>query len=322
MKTSLLFSLVLAALAASLSAQPPPSREDVALYRFAKSPEANAAVTKRLLERFMGTSDLASTHRAESTIYYVSPTDVYTTFEHNVTTGDLRFHRGMARYMGDYVPRLPSREEALRGAEQFLKTNELLPRNPREMKLAHVGGLRASNVIDGQRAGPVIDKLVTLTFSRVIDSLPVIGPGSKLVLDLGEKAEVVSLTRHWRELDPTSRQPLSGKELFSPAEAEAMARRQIQAEYGANVRYEIKGSGKAYFDNDGQYLQPVYTFETRIAVEDEHVKPFDYLCVIPMVRRSPEPLQLTALDPKAKEMIKMLKPGQKPPRDTNKTPGD
>lgn len=92
-----------------------------------------------------------------------------------------------------------------------------------------------------------------------------------------------------------------------------MAKVQIMTEFGEGTSYKFTTSGKSYYDNNGGILQPVYMFETTVTLNDQKVAPFNYLCVIPLLRNSPEPLNLTALDPRAKELIKTLRKGETPP---------
>jgi hypothetical protein len=305
-----------------LSAKAATSDEMTYMYRFDKSALANAD-PKDLINRFLGTSDFSNIHRSDDgTVYFSAPDDLSTTFEHNPATGDIHFHRGMSRYLGDFVPKLPGKDEAIRRTQKFLKANALLPNNVGEIKLAHVGGLRAMNTIDGKQAGPVLDKLVTVSYSRIVDGLPVVGPGSKLVLDLGDQGEVVSLVRHWRELDNSTRKAIPRQELYTSREALALAKRQITAEYGEKVSFKVLSSSRAYFDNNGSILQPVYVFETAISLADRQVKPFNYLCVIQGLKRSPEPLNLTVIDEKAKGLIKTSSIDEKPPISSEKETSD
>lgn len=272
------------------------------VYPVEKTASATAAGTQRLAEQYLGTSDLQVAHRTEDTIYLVSKDDS-TRLEHNLATGEFRFERGLSRYLGDFAPKLPSRDEAVRASYDFLKQNGILPQRTEELKLAHVGGLRAQGVVDGKNAGPIVDKLITLSYSRVIDGVPVVGPGSKVVVNIGEGGEVVSLAHHWREVQATSRKAVSEKELLTDDEVYSLAKRQIMAEFGEDALFEIRGKGPAYYDNNGSILQPVMVLETQVITNDDGVVPTDYLCIIPLLRQSPEPLNLTATDPMAKAMI-------------------
>ena len=46
----------------------------------------------------------------------------------------------------------------------------------------------------------------------------------------------------------------------------------------------------------------------RLNGKDRNIQPVKYLCIIPMLKNSPEPIKLTTVDPRAKEMIKDMKP--------------
>lgn len=301
-----------------------PGTENVFVYTLEPAPVRTAQDAGKLVEQFIGAGrDLSNLYKSDdSTVYYVSKDDVTETLENDLNTGNFTFNRGMRGYLGDYAPQLPAKDEALRLAEEFLSKNGLLPRNRNELTLVHFGGLRASSVIDGKKAGPVIDKLVTVTYGRKIDDLPVVGPGSKVVVNLGNKGEVMGAIYRWRELNAGSRRQVQTEEVVSQQEAEASAKRQIISEYGQETSYRVLGSSKAYYDNNGKFLQPVYVFETEIRLKDEKAAPFNYLCVIPLLKNSPEPLNLTALDPRAKELIRELKRGEKPPQTGEKKPID
>lgn len=280
------------------------TNENLYVYSFEETQTLNVEVSKTLMKQFLdGESVDRLNPSLDKTVRYVSPKDVNTTFEHNLVTGDIRFHRNFARYMGDFKPKLPSTEEALKAADVFLEENKLLPANPSELKVAHIGGLRVITVIDGKQAGPVIDKLIALTYSREINGLPVIGPGSKMILDIGEKGEVLSLTRHWRELSPNVRE-ISLEEIYSLDEAQRLAKLQISKEFGDKATFELLGSQTAYFDNNGRLLQPVYAFQAKIFLPDAQTQAFEYVSVIPVLKKLPEQLNLTKLDPKALRAIK------------------
>ena len=318
MKKVLFVAVVAAALALLFSCKPKgggsSGSESVYVYSFADAGGRTIDDAKKMLETFLGITDTGSLYKSdENTVYFTSRDDVTTTFEDDLNTGNFTFHKGMQKYLGDYAPKLPDRDAAIKATEDFLRTNNLFPKDSRQLKLVHYGGIRSNTVIDSQKAGPITDKLITVTYGRLVDGLPVIGPGSKLVSNIGEGGELVGLVYRWRELDAQNKKQVGREEMLSQQEAEEMARRQIQQEYGQDITYKILGSGKAYYDNNGKILQPVYVFETEIRVKDEKVKPFNYLCVIQMLKQSPEPLQLTAVDPRARELIKNIRQGERPP---------
>jgi len=269
--------------------------------------------TRALITKFTGDKDPGELVQSDDSIlYYVSKNDLNTTFEQDLKTGNFTFNKSMNRYMGDYAPKLPDMNQAVEISEKFLRENQLYPQNGAELKLVHKGGLRSQGVVDGKKGGPIVDKLITLTYGRVLDSLPVIGAGSKIVVNLGDSGEVAGMVRRWREVKPGQRKEVAPEEMFTEEEATELARRQIATEYGANTPYKINTVSKAYYDNNGRILQPVYSFETTITLEgDKNTRPFSYLCVIPMLKNSPEPLQLITVDARAKELIKSRKAGEK-----------
>jgi hypothetical protein len=130
----------------------------------------------------------------------------------------------MQKYLGDYAPKLPERDAAIKATEDFLRTNNLFPKDSRELKLVHYGGIRSNTVIDGQKAGPITDKLITVTYGRLVDGLPVIGPGSKLVANIGEGGELVGLVYRWRRLDAQNKKQVDVRNAWQEAEEMADAR--------------------------------------------------------------------------------------------------
>ena len=277
---------------------------NVYVYTFAKAPVLSSSDSQALIETFLNRRDVGSLYRSDdNTVYYASKDDVNENFEQNLTNGNFTFNRTTKAFMDDRAPRLPDRADAMKAAQEFLGRNKLLPKEIDQFRLVHYGGLRSSSVIDGRRAGPIVDRLVTLTYGRTLDDMAVIGPGSKVVVNVGDGGEVVGMIYRWRELDRESRRAVTPAEMISQQEAEELARRQIATEYGESTSYKILGAGTSYFDNNGRVLQPVYVFETAIRLQSPQVAPFNYLCVIPMLRSSPEPLNLTAVDPKAKQLI-------------------
>ncbi|MBV8252342.1 MAG: hypothetical protein JO154_07015 [Chitinophaga sp.] len=282
----------------------------VYIYEFEKSAPLSADNTKKLITEFLGnqqTNDLYVS-KDDNVAYFVSPTDVNTTLEEDLNNGNISFSKLTQAYLGDLKPQLPSGQDAAHIGEKFLKQNGLFPKNPGELRLVHTGGLRAQTA-----KGPIIDKLVTLTYAREIDSMQVIGAGSKIVVNIGDKGEVVGLIRRWRELNKGNRKAIKPEEMISQEEATAMAKRQIAQEFGEKTAYDFKEIRKSYYDNNGNILQPVYVFETVIKMrsqDNNQVPPTSYLCVIPMLKQSPEPLNLTQTDPRAKELIKNIdRPG-------------
>jgi len=289
------------------------SEQPVYIYSLVTPSGLSKESARGLIEKFTGDKNPENIVQSDDSIlYYVSKNDLNTTFEQDLKTGNFTFNKSMNKYMGDYAPKLPGGGQAVELSEKFLKANQLYPGNSAELKLVHQGGLRSQAVQDGKKGGPVIDKLITLTYGRVLDSLPVIGAGSKIVVNLGDSGEVAGMIHRWREVNLGQRKEVRPEEMITQEEATELARKQIATEYGEKTPYKINTVSRAYYDNNGRILQPVYSFETTITLEgDKNTRPFNYLCVIPMLKNSPEPLQLITVDARAKELIRNGKAGQK-----------
>ena len=278
----------------------------VYLYSFEKSEPVTTDSSKQMISNYLGIKDVhdLTVNKDENVAYFVSDSDVNITFEQNLTNGNFEFSKITSAY-NHLVPTLPSKDEAVKIAENYMSSKNISPRDMTQLKLVHTGGVRAQAVVNGQRGGPVIDKLITLTYGRVIDSLQVIGAGSKIIINIGDKGEVMGVTRRWREVNMGEKKEVKAEEMFTKEEATEQAKKQIQAEFG-QVPYEIKSSVKSYYDGNGNYLQPVWAFNAVVSLNDKDKKlqQANYLCIIPMLKDTPEPLRLNVLDPKAREMIK------------------
>lgn len=274
--------------------------DNLVLYQFNRAPVKTIDNTLTSMKQFIGETPTAARADADNTVRFVSDKDVNTTFEQNLITGDLRFQRNFAAYLGDFAPILPAAQDAVKLAQNFLAVNGLQPGDERELTVAHVGGLRASSMI-GDKPGPVIDKLVTVNFARQINSLPVIGPGSKVVVNIGHKGEVIGLIRHWREATPSKK--IAGSETYSEEEAKRLALAQMTKEFGSTAQFEILQSKIAYYDNNGSFLQPVYAFETRV-VNHELGDTFNYVSVVPAMINAPEALNLRQTEQVALDLVK------------------
>ena len=58
------------------------------------------------MKQFIGETPTAARADDDNTVRFVSDKDVNTTFEQNLTTGDLSFQRNFSAYLGDFKPAL------------------------------------------------------------------------------------------------------------------------------------------------------------------------------------------------------------------------
>jgi hypothetical protein len=285
----------------AVSAEAAVSTRGLAVYSFQKTEPATLDNSVAFEKQFLGTSDRLATSE-DGIVRYVSGRDTNTTLEHNLATGDISFNRNFSRYLGTFVPKLPTGDEAQKYAESFLAANRLLPVNRDELKVAHVGGLRASSVLSDGKPGPTIDKLVTLSYARQLNGIPVIGAGSKIIVNVGDSGEIISMSRRWRELDkPVA---LSETEVLTESEAYDLIKRQIISEFGERASFEVVQTQIAYFDNNGSYVQPVFAFQTKIQPADQKLPAIDYVGVVPAMRKPVEALNLVVNDPASFRTLK------------------
>lgn len=282
-------------------AQAAVSIDNLVVYSFQKTEPATVDASQSYLKQFLPTESARLATSEDGIVRYVSDKDVNTTLEHNLFTGDVSFSRNFNRYLGSFVPKLPDGDSAVKIATEFLAQNKLSPANSDELKVAHVGGLRTTSVLATGRPGPVVDKLVTISFSRQLNGAPVIGAGSKFIVNIGDGGEVISVSRRWRELDKPTR--LAASEILTEKEALELSNRQILSEFGEKSRAEVLQTQIAYFDNNGGAIQPVFAFQTKIQLADQKLPPVEYVSVIPAMRKPIENLNLTQLDPAALRVI-------------------
>ena len=298
-KHILTISLLVASNIAINTATATTSTNELLLYQFAESKDNKKEISHSLMDRFLPKESAERLTALDGqTARYVSKKDVNTTFEYDYLTGNFQFKRDFSDYLGDFEPTLPSSNESIKITRSFLEKNELQAKNKDQFKLAHVGGLRASSVTEDGKAGAIVDKLVTLHYSREINGLPVIGPGSKFIVHLGHKGKIVGLTRHWRELNRKAIS-LDYQEIYNEDEAFEQAKRSIASEFGKGASFEVLQHQMAYYDNNGSFLQPVHAFQVKVQLANYDIEPFDYVSVIQAMKKPQEDLKLRAVDRKA-----------------------
>jgi hypothetical protein len=233
-------------------------------------------------------------------IFYVDEkNDTY--FEQNLSNGNLSFTRNMQNYLGNYKPELPAENQLKDISFEFLKKNELMPESMDEFHLIHSGGLRA----DLANGDGVIDKMRTLTFGRTIDGIPVIGSGSKIVVNIGDKGEITGLIHKWRELNQDNKRPVKSEEMITLEEAERNFRSIITTEFGKDAKAEIKNIKLVYYDGDGRFIQPVYGVESTVTVKlsENETNTIPYLAVVTAMKNPPEEINLREVSKDALRLV-------------------
>lgn len=226
--------------------------------------------------------------------------DIY--YYQDAATGNFSFNRGIQKYLGNYNPDLPTPEEAQNLSMEFLRNFDFISPGNNELKLIHSGGLRA----DAGDNGEVIDKMRTITYGRVIDSIPVMGSGSKIVVHVGDKHEITGLVYKWRAVMVDERRPVLEKEMITMKEAEEILKRNIISEFGEQAEVSVKEMKVVYYDGDGQYIQPVYGARTvvMLKLDENQTNEIPYLTFVPALKQLPEGLNLKEGLKEAQEFIK------------------
>ena len=160
----------------------------------------------------------------------------------------------------DLQPDLPSDDDAERIATEFLHNRDILPE-----------GAVFDRVIADQQTTAVkgSDEVVSsynvtlqAIFARKINNLPVVGPGNKLKVFIGDNSEVVGLFRVWRDIEPYKDVALKTPEA---AYDDLVADNVVVATRAAGDEVTIKEVYLAYWmepaDSRQEYVLPVYVFE-------------------------------------------------------------
>lgn len=318
MKTQIIRTRIIIATIAvvslSLSSCHNKTQEEAAgyVYYLGESPAQKIGDVKAVAALVLNTTDFNGefvNNPNDGNTYY-SSADGSVRFQQNQKTGSFTFTNSMKDYMGQSHPALPSEEEAPKIAEDYLRKLNLYPADENQLVIGHVGGYRSTSVIDGKRAGEIIDKIRTVTYTRTIDSIPVIGPGSKVIVRLGDKNSLLGMIYRWRNLSLTQQKlALKPEELITEKEAKNQLAERVAGDFGKDAQFDIISTQKSLYDGEGSILQPVYSFEVKIneMIDKQRRESFTYLYIIQQMKESPEPLNFTAMPPEAKQLIQTIK---------------
>ena len=195
-------------------------------------------------------------------------------FRINRKTGDFSFSKGIGDYFKNEnrTDSLPGKNQAANIAKQHLKALKLMPKYEKELTLQHVGGLGLATHKDGKTSQPV-DKLVTVQFGRVIDGVPVTGPGSKIIVTLGANGELVSLQRRWVEL---KREQKKSKDFKSQADVHSNIKAKMAKEAAGAKRVDVNAPEFGYYDDGDGNIEPAYIFLADLTYDSEDAKAGKY----------------------------------------------
>ena len=224
-------------------------------------------------------------------------------------SGLFSMSRGMANQIDDKPGKLPDDAQATDVALAFLKQNELGPRNGKEMVLARVGHIRSQSFDPKSGAkGPIRDQMVTVNFSRLVDGTEVVGDASKMIVQIGDGGEVVGAGINWRELGDAK--PVGAKGLRTAEQLQQDIQAFISREMNMASAVDVKQVGLFYYDNGGEFLQPVIGYE---ALVREGRQTLRYFGQTALLRTPAEQVGPDAVTPRMRETVKLSPRELKPP---------
>ncbi|MEZ4886185.1 MAG: hypothetical protein R3E32_15730 [Chitinophagales bacterium] len=233
-----------------------------------------------------------------------SKSDPTAFFEANISEGKLAFNKGMQNYLDKGGRELPSQENANKASLQFIQESGLAPENKEELIMMHSGGLRTSFAGSNE----TIDVLRTVTYGRLLDGVPVYGAGSKIIVQVGNKGEIVGATSRWKKVQETSKKRVGEVEMKSARDAEVEMKRRLLTEFGKGTKSKLENMALAYYDGAGSHIQPAYFFQVKVMLPQVNDAPpvrFDYMGIVPALANSPERIEVMDT-PKEASLIKKL----------------
>ena len=179
------------------------------------------------------------------------------------TTGDISFNRGMqdlGMELEADTPDLPQGQDAVRTALVRLMELDLMPEDPSQLVLHHVGGLGMSSA-DEEGSSREFRKLVTVHLGRRIGGLEVGGPGSKIVVHLGEGGRLVGLHRRWTELEV---QANDTPQLVRAEEVERRVREHLDSTFHLAKAIRSEAPELGLFDDGRGVVEATWFFATEL----------------------------------------------------------
>lgn len=207
-------------------------------------------------------------------------------------TGYIRFSDNARLTMEEEAENLPSEEEAVKRAQDFLKKNGLLPDN------TAFRGVRYYEFATYDSIGKTTSEGksgLAVGFGFQIEGIKVEGPGAKAGVVFGRDGQIIGASRIWREIRPDKEMKIiNPEEAFSifkqrwPMEGapEELPRAEIRTEVNISEVYV------AYYAEPGcipqSHVEPVYLFkgnyQTSGRVGEREIKESDYFeIMIPAV---------------------------------------
>jgi len=224
----------------------------------------------------------------------------------NYTDSEQKFTRLMTNKERGHLILLPNLEKmakmkidlldknaAMTKAQEHLIALQLIPKDESLIAPNVVVTLNKSDIKQGQ---PEVRSTVlqSVLFERTLGGKLVLGKGSQLFLELGNKGELVGLNRSWNKLLPSAVKPefRTANEVYDDIE------KTLQAQFRGAVTIQVQEPRLVYSGDDRRFVQPAYRFMAEIMGANAVGKAY-YEGVVTALKTPPEPVRL----PKARREL-------------------
>jgi hypothetical protein len=133
---------------------------------------------------------------------------------------------------------------------------DVIPQDDTTVALGSPNVLHGGNSSTGKSAA----LLTYVAAKRLVDGLPVLGTGSRAAIGIANDGSVQAFVKHWH----TAQRAETVTPTRTPSQVQSEIVRQLSRLETPTAHVVVDRVGLAYYDGNGQTLQPVYYFTARI----------------------------------------------------------
>ena len=188
----------------------------------------------------------------------------------DTTTGDVSYIPNLAELAPASMPKERVPAERLQGvARSALGDERFIPRDETRVRIADpiaVMGGATTQASAPSRTDPRVVMTMTPAF-RYVSDYRVYGRGSRALVTVANDGSIVGAVRRWRTATPGERVASTRK----PEEVRAEIERQLRTHVPEGSQAIVDKIVLAYYDDNANYLQPVYRFEATVQPPDRKI---------------------------------------------------
>lgn len=190
--------------------------------------------------------------------------------------------------------RLHLDDKAVKLALNYLKKTGLMPRNKKELKIDHVGGIMQmlSNAKEPEKKATVV------YFYRELDGLKVCNFGSSITVTLAESEIPAGVQYHWREV--ASREKLRARNFLDADRIKSLIEKDVNSVFAKYAKVFIDKIELVLYDNGGNYIQPAYRYQGVCKTEIEGIDDMPVLGYVQAIDKVYEPISHPAFSTEMK----------------------